>query len=155
MPTIKDMPSAVGKNLLPVLAGAACAVSGVGVALALAGVQSPLRAPFVFFFLFAGPACGLAAALPRLDPAARAAVAAGGAVVIDLAVAQSLSSPRLLTVDRGITAVVLITALLFLWALGRHIRNAEHINTADCLMKGIKTGRSGLFGSKDESVSKK
>ena len=85
MQTIKDMPSAVRKNLLPVLAGAASAVSGVGVALALAGVQSPLRAPFILFFLFAGPACGLAAALPRLDPAARAAVAAGGAVVIDLA----------------------------------------------------------------------
>lgn len=147
MPTINDKPSAVLKNLLPVFAGAACAVSGVGVALALAGVQSPLRAPFVLFFLFTGPACGLAAALPELDPAARAAVAAGGAVVIDLAVAQSLSSPRLLTVDRGITAVAVITALLFLGALVRRIRNTEHINTADRLMKGIKTIRSGLFAS--------
>ncbi|MGI5400005.1 hypothetical protein ACQEVG_11225 [Streptomyces sp. CA-135486] len=155
MPTIRDKLSAVRKNLLPPLAGAACAVSAAGVALAMAGVHSPLRAPFVLFFLFAGPAGGLAAALPRLDPATRATMAATGAIVIDLAVAQSLSSPRVLTVDGGITAVAMITALLFLWALGRRIRNPEHLNTADRLMKGIKTIGSGLFASEGRISIKK
>ncbi|MET7620938.1 hypothetical protein [Streptomyces sp. NPDC005408] len=145
MQTISNKPSAVRTDLLPALAGAACAVSGVGVALTLTGVESPLRAPFTLFFLFAGPAGGLAAALPRLDPAARAAVAAAGAIVIDLLVAQSLKSPHVLTVDGGITTVAVITVLLFLSALGRRMRNPEHINPADRLMKGIKKIRSGRF----------
>ncbi|MBT2389435.1 hypothetical protein [Streptomyces sp. ISL-1] len=113
--------------------------------MALTGAQSPLRAPFVLFFMFAGPAGGLAAVLHRLDPAARAAVAATGAVAIDLLVAQSLSTPRILTAGGGIATVAAITLLLFLWALGRHIRNAEHTDPVDRLMKGIKKIRSGRF----------
>jgi hypothetical protein len=145
MQTTGDKPSAVRTDLLPALAGVASAISGVGVALALTGAQSPLRAPFILFFLFAGPAGGLVAVLHRLDPAARAAAAGTGAVAIDLLVAQSLSSPRALTADRGITAVAAITALLFLWALGRRIRNAEHIDPEDHLRRRIKRIRSGRF----------
>ncbi|MCX4822040.1 hypothetical protein OG883_19545 [Streptomyces sp. NBC_01142] len=138
MQRISDTPAAVRTDLPPVLAGGAFAVSGVGVALALADVESPLRAPFVLFFLFAGPAAGVAAALPRADPAARASAAAGGAVVIDLLIAQILSSLHVLTVGGGITAVSTITALLFLGALGRRIRNPELINPGDRFLKGIK-----------------
>ncbi|WP_406001751.1 hypothetical protein [Streptomyces sp. NBC_00829] len=142
MQTIRDRPPAPGTDLLTVLAGAAFAVSGVGVGLALTGVQSPLRAPFILFFLFAGPACALAAALPRLDPAARAAVAAAGAVVIDLLIAQLLSSSHALTTGQGITAVAVITGLLFLGSPALRKRNPEHIDPASRLMKGIKGIRS-------------
>lgn len=145
MQTISDRPTALRTDLLPVLAGAAAAVSGVGVTLALAGVESPLRAPFVLFFLFAGPACGLAAVLPRLEPAARTTASAGGAVVIDLLVAQIRSSLHVLTVGGGVTAVAATTALLFLWALGRRIRNPEPIGPADRSLTGIKRIRSGRF----------
>ncbi|MGW3623975.1 hypothetical protein [Streptomyces sp. NPDC000880] len=145
MRTTRNKPSAVRTDLLPALAGVASAISAAGVALALTGAQSPLRAPFILFFLFAGPAGGLAAVLHRLDPAVRAATAATGAVATDLLIAQSLSSPRVLTANGGITAVAAITALLFLWALGRRIRNAERIDPEDRLMKGIKRIRSGRF----------
>jgi hypothetical protein len=145
MQMIKDKPFAVRTDLLPALAGVASAISGVGVALALTGAQSPLRAPFILFFLFAGPAAGLAAVFHRLEPAARAAVAATGAVAIDLLIAQSLSSPRVLTANGGITTVAVITALLFLWTPVRRIRNAEHIDPVDRLMKRIKRIRSGRF----------
>ncbi|MFF3459938.1 hypothetical protein ACFYXH_37690 [Streptomyces sp. NPDC002730] len=145
MQNFRDKPTAVRTDLLPVLAGIAVAISGVGVALALADVQSPLRAPFILFFLFAGPACGIAAALPRPAPAARATTAAAGALVIDLLVAQTRSSPHTLTVGGGIIAVAAITALLFLWALGRRMRQPELINPADRLTKGIKKIRSGRF----------
>ncbi|MEV6401140.1 hypothetical protein AB0M39_41275 [Streptomyces sp. NPDC051907] len=146
MQTISDTSAAAaGTDLLPVLAGGAFAVSGVGVALALADVQSPLRAPFVLFFLFAGPAGGLAAVLTRLDPAARAAAAAGGAVLLDLLVAQILSSSRGLTAGGGVTAVAVITILLHLWALGRRMRRTELINPFDRTVKGIKKVRSGRF----------
>ncbi|MEU5402491.1 hypothetical protein ABZ348_24690 [Streptomyces sp. NPDC005963] len=119
MQSSRDRPSAVGTDLPPVLAGAAVAVSGVGVALALAGAQSPLRAPFVIFFLFSGPACGLYAVLPGLDRVTRAATAAAGAAGIDLAVAGALSSLDIPMTSGGIAMVAAITALLFLWAAGR------------------------------------
>ncbi|MFF0064477.1 hypothetical protein ACFYRC_23580 [Streptomyces sp. NPDC005279] len=145
MRTIRDKPTTVRTDLPPVLAGVAVAISGVGVALALADVRSPLRAPFILFFVFAGPACGIAAVLSRPAPAARAVTAAAGALVIDLLVAQTRSSLHTLTVGGGIIAVAAITALLFLWALGRQMRKPELTNPADRLMKGIKKIRSGRF----------
>ncbi|NDZ90526.1 hypothetical protein G3I23_34170, partial [Streptomyces sp. SID10115] len=39
------------QDLLPLLAGAAVAVGGVGAVLALVDLGSPLRAPFTLFFL--------------------------------------------------------------------------------------------------------
>ncbi|NUK00153.1 hypothetical protein HRW18_27760 [Streptomyces lunaelactis] len=145
MQTIRGKPEAVWTDLLPVLAGIAVAISGVGLALALADVRSPLRAPFILFFLFAGPAGGLTAALPGLEPAARASAAATGALVIDVLAAQTASSLHVLTVGGAVIAVVAITALLFLLSLGRRIRKTELINPVDRLMKGIKGTRSGRF----------
>ncbi|MER7663157.1 hypothetical protein [Streptomyces sp. NPDC096193] len=142
MQTIKNKPPPGGSDLLPVLAGAAFAVSGVGVALALADVRSPLRAPFVLFFLFAGPACGLFAALSGFEPATRAAVAAAGAVGIGLLAALPVSSPRILDVGGGVVAVVVITALLFLWAPARRMRNPGSGTPSDQFLKAIKKIRS-------------
>ncbi|MFE5853680.1 hypothetical protein ACFQ61_10760 [Streptomyces sp. NPDC056500] len=119
MQSSRDRPSAVGTDLPPVLAGVAFAVSGVGVALALTDAQSPLRAPFVIFFLFTGPACGLYAVLPGLDRVTRAATAATGSAGIDLAVAGAVSSLGIPMASGGIAMVAAITALLFLWSIGR------------------------------------
>ncbi|WP_240136532.1 hypothetical protein [Streptomyces sp. MUM 178J] len=126
MRTISDKPSAVGADLLPVLAGAAAAVSGVGITLALIEAHSPLRAHFVLFSLFAGPACGLAAALPRrLDAATRAATATAGALFIDLAAAHAVVVEELLTAGQAVVAVAALTALPPLAAARRRVRDAE------------------------------
>ncbi len=107
------------------LAGAAAAVSGVGITLALIDAHSPLRAPFVLFSLFAGPACGLAAALPRrLDTATRAAAAAAGALLIDLATARAVAVERLLTANQAVVAIAALTALLLLCTAVRRVRSA-------------------------------
>ncbi|MFI1396525.1 hypothetical protein [Streptomyces sp. NPDC020681] len=143
MRTIGDKPSGVRTDLLPALAGVACAVSGVGVALALADVSSPLRAPFVLFFLFAGPAGGLYAALPRLELAARVATAAAGAVVIAVLAALFRSPLHVLTAGGAVAAVAAITALLFLRTPFRRMRNPEQAGPSDQLRKGIKRSRSG------------
>lgn len=143
MQTIKNKPPPAGADLLPVVAGAAFAVSGVGVALTLADVQSPLRAPFVLFFLFAGPACGLFAALSGFDPAVRAAVAAAGSVGIGLLAALPASSLHILDVGGGVVAVAVITALLFLWAPARRMRNPGSSTPSDQFLKAIKKIRSG------------
>ncbi|MDH2391469.1 hypothetical protein QCN29_22345 [Streptomyces sp. HNM0663] len=127
MQTVSDKPSAVGTDLLPVLAGAAAAVSGVGITLALMEAHSPLRAPFVLFSLFAGPACGLAAALPRrLDAATRAATASAGALLIDLAAGHAVVVEELLTAGQAVVAVAALTALTPLAAAARRrVRDAE------------------------------
>jgi hypothetical protein len=141
-------------DLLPVLAGIAVAVSAVGIALALADVRSPLRAPFILFFLFAGPAGGLAAALSRyrnrnhernrsegfqLDSAAHATAAVTGALLIDLAVAQAVSDGGFLTINGGIAAVTVITALLFLSRLPGLSGATETIKDIRlCIKKVIK-----------------
>lgn len=103
-------------DLPPLLAGAACATAGTGVTLALTGSNSPLRAPFVLLFLFLGPAVGLYAALHRLEPWVRASAAASGSLVVNLLFAAVLSWLEVPVVGIGVTAIVAVTALMFLWA---------------------------------------
>ncbi|MBH1936613.1 hypothetical protein I5Q34_20420 [Streptomyces sp. AV19] len=108
---------------LPVVAGAAVAMAGVGAALALADIGSPLRAPFTLFFLLVAPACGVAAALRGLDPLSRAVVAGGGAVAVDLLVAQTMLALHSWSVRGGVAAVGAVSLLLFLLAHGWHHRS--------------------------------
>ncbi|MFI1830524.1 hypothetical protein ACH41E_29400 [Streptomyces sp. NPDC020412] len=103
-------------DLLPLLAGVACAAAGTGVTLALTGSNSPLRAPFTLLFLFLGPAAGLFAALHRLEPWVRASAAASGSLVVNLVLAAGLSWLEVPVVGIGVTAIVAVTALMFLWA---------------------------------------
>ncbi|MEV0275975.1 hypothetical protein AB0I22_06250 [Streptomyces sp. NPDC050610] len=97
---------------LPAVAGAAAAVGGVGAALALGDVVSPLRAPFAFFFLFAAPACAVAAVLRGLDPLSRWVVAAGGAIAIDLLIAQAMLALHIWSVTGGVVAVAAVSLAL-------------------------------------------
>ncbi|MEU1376976.1 hypothetical protein ABZ442_25470 [Streptomyces triculaminicus] len=101
---------------LPVVAGAAAAIAGVGAVLALADIGSPLRAPFTLFFLIVAPACAVAAALRGLDPLSRAVVAAGAAVAVDLLIAQVMLALHAWTVRGGVAAVAAVSLLVFLLA---------------------------------------
>ncbi|MEU3599560.1 hypothetical protein ABZ714_12670 [Streptomyces sp. NPDC006798] len=110
-----DTSSRIGRDLPPIVAGAATAVAGIGAVLALSGSDSPLRAPFALFFLLLGPAAGLYAVLRGLEPGARVAAAAAGAAAVDLALAAGLSWLEALTAGPATAAIVAVTALLFLW----------------------------------------
>ncbi|GHG67128.1 hypothetical protein GCM10018779_38910 [Streptomyces griseocarneus] len=101
---------------LPVVAGAAAAIAGVGGVLALADIGSPLRAPFTLFFLIMAPACAVAAALRGLDPLSRSVVAAGAAVAVDLLIAQVMLALHAWTVRGGVAAVAAVSLLVFLLA---------------------------------------
>ncbi|MEU4094320.1 hypothetical protein [Streptomyces sp. NPDC026673] len=94
-------------------------VGGVGAVLAIADIASPVRAPFTFFFLLAAPAAALAGGLRSLDPLSRAVVAAGGAIVIDLLVAQSMLALHMWSVRGGVAVVAALSAALFLLPLLR------------------------------------
>ncbi|MGW0147842.1 hypothetical protein [Streptomyces sp. SS1-1] len=111
-----------GRDLTPLLAGAATAVGGIGAGLALAGSDSPLRGPFTLFFLLAAPAAAIAAALRGLDPFGRVVASVAGAVVLDMLVAQAMLALHQWSVRGGIVAVTTISALILLLVTVRRPR---------------------------------
>ncbi|MFE6285090.1 hypothetical protein [Streptomyces sp. NPDC057877] len=112
-----------GRDLVPLLAGAATAVGGIGAALAFRDSGSPLRGPFTLFFLFAAPATAIGAALRGLDPMGRLLVALAGAVVVDMLVAQTLLTVHRWSVTGGLMAVTVVSALILLLVLLLRLRD--------------------------------
>ncbi|GAA1009344.1 hypothetical protein GCM10009564_24360 [Streptomyces thermogriseus] len=108
-----------GRDLSPLLAGAATAVGGTGVLLALTGSDSVLRGPLTLFLLVAAPAAALAATLRGLDPFSRALVSVAGAVVLDMLVAQGMLTLHRWSVSGGLTAVTAFNSLVLLLVLVR------------------------------------
>ncbi|MGW7404609.1 hypothetical protein ACWGI9_12900 [Streptomyces sp. NPDC054833] len=113
-----------GRDLSPLLAGAATAVGATGALLALTDEGSPLRGPFTLFFLLAAPAAAIAAALRGLDPFGRTLVSLAGAVVVNMLVAQGMLAVHRWSVRGG---VVVVTALSVLLLLGVLLRPADRI----------------------------
>ncbi|WDF36974.1 hypothetical protein PBV52_09375 [Streptomyces sp. T12] len=111
-----------GRDLTPLLAGAATAAGGFGAALALADSGSPLRGPFTLFFLLAAPAAAVAAALRGLEPFGRTVAAVAGAVVVNMLVAQGMLAVHRWSVRGGIVAVTAISAVVLLLVLLRRLR---------------------------------
>jgi hypothetical protein len=103
-----------GRDLGPLLAGAATAVGAVGALLALTDSGSALRGPFALFFLLAAPAMAIALALRGLDPFARVLTALAGAVALDMLVAQGMLATHRWSWRGGIVAVTAISLLLLL-----------------------------------------
>ncbi|MCX5241906.1 hypothetical protein OG824_42590 [Streptomyces prunicolor] len=110
-----------GRDLAPLLAGAAVAVGGVGALLALVDSGSPLRGPFALFFLFAAPASAIAAVLRGLDPFGRVLTSVAGAVVVDMLVAQGMLAVHRWSVDGGIITMAVISGLISLSVFIRHM----------------------------------
>ena len=108
-----------GRDLTPLLAGAATAVGAIGAVLALTGSDSPLRGPFTLFFLLAAPAAAIGAALRGLDPFGRLVASVAGAVVLDMLVAQAMLALHQWSVRGGIVAVTAISALILLPVITR------------------------------------
>lgn len=103
-----------GRDLSPLLAGAATAVGGFGGLLALVGSDSPLRGPLTLFFLLAAPATATAAALRGLEPFGRVLAAVAGAVVLNMLVAQGMLAVHRWSVRGGVIAVTVISLFLLL-----------------------------------------
>lgn len=92
--------------------GAAAGAGGLGAVLALAEIDSPLRAPLTLFFLLAAPAGAIATALGRMDPLGRAVVAGAGALAVDLLVAQAMLTLHLWSIRGGVVAVAAFSLAL-------------------------------------------
>ncbi|MFL5993885.1 MAG: hypothetical protein ACJ736_06145 [Streptomyces sp.] len=116
---------ASGRDLTPLLAGAATAVGGFGALLALTGSGSPLRAPLTLFFLLAAPAAGIAAALRGFDPFARVLASLAGSVVLNMLVAQGMLATHRWSARGGVLAMAVISALILLLVLMLRRRPAK------------------------------
>jgi hypothetical protein len=116
---------ASGRDLTPLLAGAATAVGGFGALLALTGSDSPLRAPLTLFFLLVAPAAGIAAALRGFDPFARLLASLAGSVVLNMLVAQGMLATHRWSARGGVLAMAVISALILLLVLMLRRRTAK------------------------------
>jgi uncharacterized membrane protein len=110
------------RDLLPLLAGAATAVGGVGAVLALADVDSPLRGPFTLFFLLAAPSVAIAAALRGLAPFGRVLVSVAGAITVNMLVAQGMLAVHRWSMHGGIAAVTALSSVVLLLVAVRRLR---------------------------------
>ncbi|MGP4045689.1 hypothetical protein [Streptomyces sp. 2A115] len=110
------------RDLLPLLAGAAAAIAGVGAVLALADLDSPLRAPFTLFFLLAAPSAAVATALRGLEPFGRTVASLAAAVAVNFLVAQGMLAVHRWSVRGGIAAVAALSTLILLLVLVRRLR---------------------------------
>jgi hypothetical protein len=111
-----------GRDLLPLLAGGAAAIAGVGAVLALIDVNSPLRAPFTLFFLLAAPGTAVAAALRGLEPFGRTLASVAAAIAVNLLVAQGMLAVHRWSVRGGIVTVAALSSLILLLVLVRRLR---------------------------------
>ncbi|MFY4719604.1 hypothetical protein [Streptomyces sp. LaBMicrA B280] len=109
----------INRELSPLFAGAAAAVSTAGALLALTGSNSALRGPCALLLLLLAPATALAAALRGLDPFGRALCALAGAVVVDMLVAQVMLAVHQWSVRGGVAAVAVLSPALLLLTLLR------------------------------------
>lgn len=116
MRTVTDNRPA-GGDWLPVIAGAAVGLAGIGAALALADVHSPLGAPCTLFFLLAAPAPAIGSALRELDEPIRPVPAVAGALALNPLVAQAMLAPRLRSARGGVAAVGGLSLLILVPSL--------------------------------------
>ncbi|MDH6627368.1 hypothetical protein M2271_005192 [Streptomyces sp. LBL] len=111
-----------GRDLVPLLAGAATAVAACGALFAFTDSDSPLRGPFALFFLLVTPAAAIGAALRGLEPFGRLLTALAGSVVVNMLVAQGMLAVHRWSVRGGLVAVTALSALVLLPVVVRRLR---------------------------------
>lgn len=88
------------------------AAGAVGAALALAGIAAPARVPLVLVFLASAPALAVASLLGPLDRLATVVIAGTSAIVINVAVAETMIAAGTWSPEAGVVAVGVISALI-------------------------------------------
>lgn len=100
-------------------------IAAAGAGLALADLDSSLRAPLTLFFLLVAPGAAIAAALPGLDPLSRTVVALVGSVAVNLLVAQVLIATQSWSARTGVAAIAVLSSLALLVPLLRGATGRE------------------------------
>ncbi len=94
------------------LRGGLIGAGGVGVILALAGINTVARGPLVLLFLLAAPALAIAGLLRGLDGAAKYIVAVTAAIVINMLVAETMLAAGVWSPPAGLVVIALVSAII-------------------------------------------
>lgn len=140
-----DKPFGTDVRRPAVAVGVLVAAGGVGAALTLAGVRSPVTGPLTLLFLLLAPAAGTALLLRSMDAPARAVVAGAAALVADTAVAETMLVTSHWSPRGGVAAVAVISAVLAVPAAARRLRGRA-TGSAD----GRATSASASAGDGDD-----
>jgi hypothetical protein len=109
------------REFLPVVAGAAVGIAGVGAVLALVNLDWPLRAPFTVFYLLVAPAFAVGSALRGVDPLSRPVLAAAVAAALDVLVAEAMLALHVWSVRDVVLTVGCLSLLLLLPGQGARV----------------------------------
>ncbi len=92
--------------------GVVVAVAMAGAVLAVAEVQTPARLPLALVFLLAVPGFAVASLFGGIDPLGRVVIAGSAALVIDMAIAESMIATGTWSVRLGIALVALVSVVI-------------------------------------------
>ena len=101
-----------GHRLTRWVAWGVIAAGTAGAILAVADIETPLRAPLVLIFLAVVPAFAVASLLGGIDSFARMVVACSAAIVIDILIAEAMILSGTWSPRTGLVAVALVSAVI-------------------------------------------
>ena len=101
-----------GETLSRWVIGVVVAASIAGAALAVAGVQTPARLPLALLFLLAVPGLAVATLFRGVDVLGRVVIAGSAALVIDMAIAESMIATGTWSLRLGVLLVALVSAVI-------------------------------------------
>jgi|GEM_PF-2543242 hypothetical protein len=101
-----------GRSVTHWLIGWSLAAGAAGAALAIAGIDTPLRLPLVLLFLAAVPALAVSTLLGGLDPLAKVVIAGASAIVVNFGVAEGMIMAGAWSLAAGVAGVALFSALI-------------------------------------------
>ena len=92
--------------------GVVIAGAVTGAVLAVADVQTPARVPLALLFLLATPGLAVAALLDGIDALGKVVIAGSAALVIDMAIAESMIATGTWSLRLGIVLVALVSVVI-------------------------------------------
>lgn len=101
-----------GETLSRWVISAVIAASIAGAALAVTGAQTPARLPLALLFLLAVPGLAVATLFRGVDVLGRVVIAGSAALVIDMAIAESMIATGTWSLSLGIALVALVSAVI-------------------------------------------
>jgi len=92
--------------------GVVVAAAVAGAVLAVGEVQTPARAPLALLFLLAVPGLAVAGLLGGIDALSKVVIAGSAALVIDMAIAESMIAAGAWSLRLGVILVALVSVVI-------------------------------------------
>jgi hypothetical protein len=101
-----------GQSVTRLLVAGMLAAGAAGAALAIAGIDSPLRLPLVLLFLAGVPALATGSLFRDIDALAKVVIAGTSAIVINFGVAETMIVAGDWSIRTGVAGVAIVSAVI-------------------------------------------